>query len=253
MVSLAPSATEIVYALECGDRLVARTAFCDYPQRAQMLPSVGGWTTANVDAVVAFQPDLVLTSTFLQDRIAAALRTRSVTICHMDPRTLPEVLESFTTVASILGVPERGKELCVRVASTLASHRPPSDSSHPRVYAEEWPDPPMTSGNWVPGLIALAGGQSFLPSGERSRTVSLEEVQAFDPDMILLNYCGMGKIPAASQMSRLLSRSGWDTLRALRTRRVFVLPDSLLNRPGPRLVEGIRELARVLTAVRAAL
>lgn len=254
LASLAPSATEIVFALGCGRQLVARTAFCDYPEEARTIPPVGGWTTANVDAVVALQPDLVLTSTFLQARIAEALRANGIAVCHTDPRTLPDVLDSFDSVAAALGVPERGRALRSRCESERAVLASTSGSRGLRVYAEEWPRPPMASGNWVPDLIAAAGGQSLLPPGERSREVSLGEVQQFDPDVIVLNYCGMEQVPVAAQMTHFMSRAGWGALRAVRTQRAAVISDSLLNRPGPRLVKGARELHRVLTALpRAAL
>lgn len=246
IVSLAPSCTEIVFALGCGDRLVGRTAFCDYPEDAQLVPALGGWTTANVESVARLRPDLVLTSTFLQDGIAAALRARGAFVCHSDPRTLADVLASFEAVAEALGVPERGRKLRARTESELVPSFPAGLSPHIRVYAEEWPSPPMASGNWVPDLTQLAGGLSLLPAGVPSRAATLEEVRAFDPDVVVLNYCGMAAVPADQQVRRVTSRPEWDTLRAVRDGRILVLDDSLLNRPGPRLVEGSRQLRRAL-------
>lgn len=251
VASLAPSCTEIVFALGCGDSLIARTAFCDYPEEAKIIPAVGGWTTASVEAVVRLAPDLVLTSTFLQDLIVAQLRAAGLAVCHTDPRTLTDVLTSFETIAAALGVPDRGKELKDRVESGFG-HRGSSirHSVSLKVYAEEWPEPPMASGNWVPDLIELAGGISFLPSGQPSRTVTLGEVRAFDPDLVVLNYCGM-KTSRQSQVSSFQSRPEWDKLRAVRDGRIVVLDDSLLNRPGPRLVEGARAIARALVGIGA--
>lgn len=249
VVSLAPSCTEILFALGCGDQLIARTAFCDYPYEATHVPAAGGWTTANVEAVAARRPDLVLASTFLQDGIVHALRERSILVCHTDPRTLADVLQSFDSIADALGVPGRGAALHARVEADLRSADLSPDHSARRVYAEEWPEPPMASGNWVPDLICLAGGISLLPAGEPSRTVTIEEVAAFDPDIVLLNYCGMAAVPADQQVRRVTSRPEWKTLRAVRAGRIVVLDDSLLNRPGPRLVEGARAVARSLAAV----
>lgn len=253
MVSLAPSATEIVCALRCGDRLVARTAFCDYPPEVTELPSVGGWTTVEVESVVAREPDLVLTSTFLQDGIVAALRACGTRVCHTDPKTLGDVLSSFETIAVALGVPDHGRALHQRVESGLSAlpRAPRAEATAPRVYAEEWPRPAMASGNWVPDLIAAAGGRSLLRSGERSRAVTLDEVRAFDPDVVILNYCGMRAVPVKQQRQQLAARPGWDELRVVRAGRVFVLDDSLLNRPGPRLAEGAQRLQRVLVRASA--
>ncbi len=251
IVSLAPSATELVFALGCGDQLLGRTAFCDYPQETQRIPALGGWTTADVESVAKLKPDLVFTSTFLQDSIVAVLRERRIPVCHTDPRTLADVLQSFETTAAALGIPDRGRELRVRVESQLVPVSPILVSPALRVYAEEWPEPPMASGNWVPDLLAHAGGISLLSAGERSRTVSVDEVQAFDPDVIVLNYCGMEHIPSATQIARVTSRKEWNTLRAARAGRIMVIPDSLLNRPGPRLLEGFHALVRCIESARA--
>ncbi len=249
VISLAPSCTEVVFALGCGDRLVARTAFCDYPEEAKKIPTVGGWTTANIENVLALNPDLVLTSTFLQDQIVETLRNHGISVCHTDPRTLSEVLDSFETIATTLGVSGRGRVLRERTESELSSLQATSYQLQARVYAEEWPSPPMGSGNWVPDLIRLAGGVSLLPGGEPSRTVTLEEVAAFDPDIILLNYCGMAPVPAERQIALVQSRAGWGALRAVRAGRVVALDDSLLNRPGPRLVAGTQQIQRALADI----
>lgn len=250
VVSLAPSCTELVFAFGCGDQLIARTAFCDFPQRAARIPAVGGWTTANVEKVLALGPDLVLTSTFLQAEIVARLQAAGVAVCHTDPRTLADVLDSFETIAAALGIPERGRALRARVESAFSSLTRTPDSPPPRVYAEEWPEPPMASGNWVSDLIHLNGGISLLPTGAPSRTVRLEEVRAFNPDVILLNYCGMAAVPADQQARRVTSRPGWDAISAVRDARIIVLDDALFNRPGPRLAKGAHALARSLAAVR---
>ena len=217
--------------------------------------------------MIAVRPDRVLTSTFLQESLVEALRSRGVSVCHTDPRTLANVLESFVTNANALGIPALGNELQMRVMSELKQRAPPgvplgfsskirrgapSAEHRPlKVYAEEWHAPPMASGNWVPDLIALAGGESFLPSGERSRVVALEEVAAFDPDVIVLNYCGMSNVSATAQTELLRTRVGWNTLRAVRARRIAPVDDSLLNRPGPRLSRGMEQIAHAITAVRA--
>lgn len=253
LVSLAPSCTEIVFVLGRGEWLVGRTAFCNYPPEATRIPAVGGWTSANVDAVVGLKPELVLTSTFLQDRIVDELRVRGVAVCHTDPRTLADVLASFEVIASALDVTARGRELRARVQSELSSLHPTPYPLHPRIYAEEWPTPPMASGNWVPDLLALADSTSLLQPGERSRTVTLDEVRAFDPDIVLLNYCGMAAVPAEYQVTQVTQRPGWETLLAIRAGHIIVLDDSLLNRPGPRLVEGAKQLQHVLSTAYAAL
>lgn len=251
VVSLAPSATEVLFALGCGDRLVARTAFCDFPAEAKAVPAVGGWTTANLQAVMELRPDLVLTSTFLQERLLRALTEAGIKVCHTDPRTLADVLASFEEIGSAVGVPERGAELRRRTEQAFMPHARTPLPRGLRVYAEEWHEPPMASGNWVPDLLRAAGVETLLPPGERSRVVTLKEVGGFDPDVILLNYCGMANVPPGAQTSFVERRAGWKNLRAVRQERILVVDDSLLNRPGPRLAEGLQEIVAALERVPA--
>jgi iron complex transport system substrate-binding protein len=108
------------------------------------------------------------------------------------------------------------------------------------VYVEEWHDPPYASGNWVPELVTMAGGRTFpLAAGQLSKAVTLQEVAAFDPDLIVISWCGAGKL---ADKALLTNRPGWGELRAVRAGHVRVIDDSLLNRPGPRLVEGAQQL-----------
>jgi iron complex transport system substrate-binding protein len=120
----------------------------------------------------------------------------------------------------------------------------------PKIYIEEWHNPPMVSGNWVPELIKLAGGipmplsaaqKEIATDGKNvpSAAVTLAEVQAFDPDLIVLSICGAGN---AASKELLSARPGWADLRAVRENHLFVIDDSLLNRPGPRLAEGAKRL-----------
>jgi iron complex transport system substrate-binding protein len=110
----------------------------------------------------------------------------------------------------------------------------------PRVYVEEWHQPPMASGNWVPEIVRAAGGEPFpiLP-GALSREVTLDEVARFGPALIVISWCGAGSL---ADKNLLLQRGGWDALSAVQQGSVRVIDDSLLNRPGPRLVEGAQRL-----------
>ena len=109
-----------------------------------------------------------------------------------------------------------------------------------RLYIEEWHNPPYASGNWVPELARIAGCMQFpVEPGALSPQVTLEQVAAFDPEMIVVSWCGAG---ALADRKLLMERPGWDALRAVQSRNVRVIDDSLLNRPGPRLIEGAQHL-----------
>ena len=114
----------------------------------------------------------------------------------------------------------------------------------PRVYVEEWHKPPTVSGNWVPNLVKIAGGNySLIKSGTHSKEVSTEQMQKYNPEIIVVSICGMADKAPKEWITK---RKGWENLHAVQNNKVFVFDDSLLNRPGPRLVNGLKKLADVI-------
>lgn len=233
VVSIAPSNTEIVRSLGAEDQLVGTTALSPLDTA-----KVGGWTSVDCDAVEDMNPDLVLACDSLQGDAVEDLRGRGLDVLHLRPRTLEDVLDSFLEVGSCLGVPERAESLVSRFHRTLNDVNIAG-----RVYCKEWTDPPMASGNWVPGLVNEAGGEYLLEEGERSREVSARELEAFEPDHIFLNVCGAGRNVSPD---RVLEREEWQDVEAVSSADITVLDDSVLNQPSPRLLEGARAMAREL-------
>lgn len=235
VVSLAPSATETLQALGASDRLVGRTHHCEAD-----CPPVGGWLNPDFEAVADRDPDLVLTADDLQAEVAEQLRARGHEVFHAAPATLDEVLDSFAEVGAAVGVPEAGHALADRARNRLDRvDRLTPDDDRPVVYCEEWSDPPMAAGNWVPEAVRAAGGRCpLVDPGERSREVSVAEVEATAPDHVVLHVCGHG---AGADPDAIRERD-W-SLPAIRRGNVHVVDDSLLNQPSPKLVEGVETLA----------
>ena len=240
IVSLAPSATATLAALGVADRVVGVTAHCDLDR-----PAVGGWLNPDYDRLAELDPDLVCTSDGLQEAIREDLRDRGYAVFHHEPSRLDDVLAGFESLAEAAGRPQAGLDLRAdaedrldavdeRVDRALAD----GDRQRPVVYCEEWSDPPMAAGNWVPDAVAAAGGRyPFVDPGARSQEVGYETVASADPDHAVLHICGTGdQVPA----SRLSDR-GWELDAA-----VHVVDDSLLNQPSPRLIDGIELLAERL-------
>ncbi|WP_049982775.1 helical backbone metal receptor [Halorubrum sp. BV1] len=245
VVSLAPSATATVSALGAADLLVGVTAHCDPPgdsggaHGGGGLPEpVGGWLNPDLDRVAALDPDAVLTSDELQADLAAACRDRGLPVCHREPADLDAVVETFAARGDDVGRSVAGERLASaardrldRVAAAVAG-RP-----RPTVYCEEWSDPPMAAGNWVPDAVRAAGGRyPFVDAGERSREIGLDAVAAADPDHVIVHVCGHGdRIDPATVDDR-----DWAVDAP-----THVIDDSLLNQPSPALIDGIERLARV--------
>jgi iron complex transport system substrate-binding protein len=241
VVSLAPSATATLVGAGVGDCLVGVTHHCDAPG----VPSVGAWLDPDYDAVAAREPDLVCTSDALQRDVRDELQSRGFEVVHAEPTTLAAVLSTFASLPAAVGAPEAGERLRADARGRLDAVREAvAGADRPVVYCEEWSDPPMAAGNWVPEAVRVAGGRCpFVDPGERSRAVDRETVLAADPDHVVLHVCGRGdRVPATTLADR-----GWDVDAA-----VHVVDDDLLNQPSPRLVEGVETLARLLHPDRAA-
>jgi len=239
IVSLAPSATATLTALGVDNRVVGVTTHCGLDR-----PIVGGWLNPDYDTLADLSPDLVCTSDGLQAEISDDLRDRGYEVYHHEPSRLDDVLAGFESLAAAAGCPEAGVDLRASAEERLAAVDKRVDRAlengrnRPVVYCEEWSDPPMAAGNWVPDAVAAAGGRyPFVDPGDRSQTVDYETVADAAPDHAVLHICGTGdQVPA----SRLSDR-GWDLDAS-----VHVVDDSLLNQPSPRLIDGIELLVERL-------
>ncbi len=234
IVSLAPSNTEILFEIGAGDQIVATTSLCDFPEEARKLPSIGGWTNPDIERVESFEPDLVLASDELQDEAVEELEENGLEVLQVKPHRLDEVFDSIIRIGEKVGK----RSEAVKVVESMKSEINDIDLENTKVYCEEWMDPPMASGNWVPDLIEKGNGEYFIESG-RSREFELEELKQFDPELIVLHICGAGPGLDPSIIER---REDWEEIEAVQNENVFVVDDSLLNRPGPRLVEGVKKI-----------
>ncbi len=243
VVSLAPSATATLSAMGAAGLLVGVTHHCDPAASAGSAhdadpTTVGGWLDPSPDRVATLEPDVVLTSDGLQASLADDYRERGFDVHHREPATLDDVLETFVARGAAVGCSDAGATLAAaarerldRVAEATAG-RP-----RPTVYCEEWSDPPMAAGNWVPDAVRAAGGRyPFVEPGDRSREVDGDAVEAAAPDHAVLHVCGHG---TRSDPDAIHDRD-WAIDPA-----VHVVDDSLLNQPSPALIDGVERLAEL--------
>jgi iron complex transport system substrate-binding protein len=284
VVSLIASGTEIVHALGAGHSLVGRSHECDYPPHVQRLPAVTepkfrpdgksyeihdrvkaivqeGLSVYRVDAerLGALRPDVVITQ--MQCEVCAVserdVETALRDFTHHRPRvlslrpdSLADVWNDIMSVAIALGVEADGGRLVAGMKWRMAqvAKRMHATALRPTIASIEWIDPLMTSGNWMPELIEMAGGINlFGEAGHHSPWLAWEDVRLADPEVILVSPCGFDVATTLREMSSLAARPGWDDLRAVRGHRVFVADgNQYFHRPGPRLVESLEILAHVL-------
>lgn len=234
IVSLAPSATATLTALGAAEQVVGVTHHCSLDREP-----IGGWLNPDFDRITALEPDLAITSDALQAEISRRLRDRDIETYHREPTALGEVVGGFADLGRVIGRPAAGESVMRDSRHRLAavSDRV-ADRDRPVVYCEEWSDPPMAAGNWVPEAVRAAGGQyPFVDPGDRSREIEGVEVANADPDQVIVHVCGHGdRIDPSTIRDR-----DWEVDAP-----VHVLDDTLLNQPSPRLIDGIERLAEVI-------
>jgi iron complex transport system substrate-binding protein len=247
IVSLAPSLTETLYALGVEDRLVGDTVYCDYPPDAQKKSKVGGAIDPNLEQIAALHPDLVLlTKTLNRLDTVRALETLGIPSYATDPHTVDDIISSTKKLAAVLNVPEAGKTLADDMQRQLArldeklAPLPPK-----RVLFIVWTEPLISVGRntFIADALHRAGAISIVDSAQDWPQVSLEEIVRLQPDYLVFASSRQGA--AENDFESLAHRAGWRILDAVRDRRYAVISDAV-NRPAPRIVSAIEELARQL-------
>ncbi|MBI4519194.1 MAG: cobalamin-binding protein [Gemmatimonadetes bacterium] len=283
VVSLIASSTEIVCALGCEHLLVGRSHECDYPPSVRRLPActdpkfVTDGTSYDIDERVkailqeglsvyrvdaerlrALRPDVVVTQTQCEV-CAVSLRDVEVALAQwldrppvvvsLEPNALEDVWADIRRVAAALGTPERGDALVDRLQARMKAiaERARALPEKPRVACIEWIEPLMAAGNWMPELVERAGGVNlFGEAGKHSPWMTWADLEAADPDVVIVLPCGFDLQRTRQEMPALTARPEWTRLRAVRNRAVYLLDgNQYFNRPGPRLVESLEILAEI--------
>jgi len=246
IISLAPSNTEILFALGLDKEIIAVTRYCDYPIQAMKKPRIGGWLDIKEELVRQYKPDLLLTSTFVQNKVTDKYKKMGMNVVSVMPTTLVGVFNSIKKIGKLVKREIEAEYLVKKMTKKLneIKSKTKNTSFKPRLYIEEWHKPPMISGNWVPTLAKIAGADySLIRAGYHSKEISLEQIQKYDPEYIIISICGMqDKVPK----EWITKRHGWENLKAVKNNNVFVFHDSYFNRPGPRLTMGLEMLTKVL-------
>ncbi|MBI3035952.1 ABC transporter substrate-binding protein, partial [Candidatus Woesearchaeota archaeon] len=150
IISLAPSNTEIIYALGADDKLIACTRYCDFPDEAKKKPRIGGWLDINDELVKKHNPDLLLTSTFVQSKITKQYKKSKMNIVALMPTTLKGFFDSIEKIGKLTGKEEEAMQLIdsMKTKFNQIQNKIKKSKHKPRVYVEEWHKPPTVSGNW---------------------------------------------------------------------------------------------------------
>lgn len=283
IVSLLPSATEIVFALGAGDRLVGVTHECDYPagvrQKAvvvraalqlenmnaaeidravtEQLSSGSSIYNIDLDLLRDLQPDLLITQDLCavcapaaNDLAAAVAKLPStLRIVTLTPHSLADVLDNVREIGDAIGCRAEADALLSGARQRLTRIREiTAPLDRPRVFCMEWTDPVYCSGHWVPEMVEIGGGHDALGRiGHDSVRIEWNDVLAFAPEILVVMPCGYDLPNAQSRAAALSQLPGWDDLPAVKSKRAFVADaNSYFARPGPRLIDGLELLAHLL-------
>ncbi len=284
IISLLPSATEIVCAVGFKNNLVGRSHECDYPEEVEDLPvcsspriKVDGDSRDIDDAVrdivrrglsvyevreevlKSLRPDFIITQTQCEVCAVTEKELRRAVfewtgerpeIISLSPNVVEDVLRDIRRVAEALGVRHQGDKIVDVLRSRMRSikERAAVVGNRPRVATIEWIDPLMSGGNWMPELVEMAGGENlFGETGKHSPELPWQDLRAADPDAILISPCGFNLNRTLKEAKALEKLEGWDSLTAVKNSRCFAADGHhFFNRPGPRLADSLEIITQAL-------
>src|SRR5918912_989977 len=250
IVSIAPSNTEILHALGLGRRIVGVDSWSDYPPRVLRLPRLGSDLHVDVARVAALEPDVVVASLHvpgMEDNLPA-FEQAGLAYLAVGGLGLEGVWEDMRVIGRFLRRDERAAALVADIQERMAriADRGYPGSERPRVHWE-WSAHPVVAArrSWITEMLALLGAENvYADLDVESVRVAPEDAIARQPDVVVACWCGIRRLPA---VERVLARPGWQATPAFRTRPVAVLSEAFFGRPGPRLAEGLEQLAAVLS------
>ena len=250
LVSLAPSNTEILFALGLGDKVVGVTDFCDYPEEAKSIDKVGGMEH-NLEKIVALDPDLVLAigGSPAQVEKAVEMEELGLTVLVLEPGDIEGIMADIKLVGKATGAEKQASSLAGEMRERFddITTKAKEAGSTPKVFFEldaTDPSKPYTPGpgSFIDALISLAGGSNIGSTAQMQwAQLSTEEIIAQDPEVLVLGDFNYGVTP-----EMVKERPGWSVITAVKNGNIHPIDDILISRPGPRVIEGLEALATII-------
>lgn len=246
IVSLAPSDTELLFALGLGERVVGVDTFSNYPPEASKIDKVGGLSDTNLEKIVSLTPDLVLAAGITSKELITSLESRGLTVLVLNPTNLAGVVANMKLLAQVANVPEKGEAAAAGFQKKLddIAAKVKDAKAKPRVFYEL--DQTLFTvgpGSFVDDMIEKAGGQNIVTDGSNPYPqLNQEAVISKDPEVILLGDDTGG----VDTPEKILARPGWSNVTAIKNKRVVTLTADLVSRPGPRAALGVENIAKAL-------
>jgi iron complex transport system substrate-binding protein len=253
IVCLTEEPTEVLYALGEQDRIVGISGFTVRPPQARLeKPKVSAFTSARIDRILALRPDFVVGFSDIQADIAGELIRRGVEVWISNHRSIDGILDYIRRLGALVGVGDKASDYADALQRGLDTIRRDAAqlSRRPRVYFEEWDEPPISGIQWVAELIRIAGGDDIFPEraaeplAKQRILEDPDEVIRRAPDIILGSWCGK-----KFQPGRVAARSGWGAIPAVRDGALHEIKSPIILQPGPAaLTDGVAEIASIIRA-----
>ncbi len=253
IVCLTEEATEWLYLLGEEARIVGISGYTVRPRRArEEKPKVSAFLTAKIDKILALRPDCVFGFSDLQADIAAALVRRGVQVTIFNQRSVEEIYSMLYQVAAMVGRADEGLRLLEGMRDRLLQIQAAGRAlpRRPRVYFEEWDEPPISGIRWVSELVGIAGGDDIFPElarqslGKDRIVADPDEIIRRNPDIVVGSWCGKKFRP-----EKVAARAGWSAVNAVRDGQLFEIKSADILQPGPAaLTDGVEQLHRIILA-----
>ena len=252
IVCLTEETTETLYRLGLDSLIVGVSGFTVRPPEARKKPKVSSFLDADFEQIVALKPDLVLGFSDLQATLGAELAKRGVPVMLFNQRSLSEILQTIRVIGALVGAATNAEALADDLQRGLeelaeANAKLPR---RPRMFFEEWHEPLISSIRWCSELMELLGAEDICvetrtQQGAKGRIFESDEIARRNPDGIIASWCGR-----KASRAKIISRPGWDNVRAVRDDQLYEVKSPFILQPGPAaLTDGAAQLARIIRAV----
>ncbi|MGC8913833.1 MAG: ABC transporter substrate-binding protein [Thermoplasmata archaeon] len=246
VISTAPSNTEILFAIGAGDMVVGVDNYSDYPAEARNITHIGDFVSLNIELIVSLKPDVVF-AYYGQKEGIMRLEQMGIPTITIRPQNLDDILREIMLISTVCGKRGAGEnltfELRERIANITEKTKTLNESARPRVYYELWNSPFMSAGpgSFINDLIRLAGGKNIAGNSSTDYPVLTEEyIISANPEVIITSSMNM------DTPEKILNRTNWQNMDAIKNHRVYAVDDNIVSRPGPRIVEGLEALAKII-------
>ena len=243
VVSLSPSGTEILFALGLNDKLVARTDFCNFPEEAKKIDSVGGFDgkSFSIETVLSFSPDFVYLTNGMHNHLINTLESLGIKVYLSDVNSIEDIYKEITEISKLFGIEKIGKQYVDKMSLELSNIK--KDNIQKTIYCEIFNSPFLTCGknSFINDIIEYAGGKNIFDFLESSYPQVSEEIIIMSNPKIILapDY-------SETDLEKFYYRNAWQNIDAIKNKKVFSVSGDIFTRPGPRVVEAVKLLKEIL-------